>query len=387
MNTPKPDGPGKLIGGYATNNLSGKEKEQLFQAALEDQDLFNALMEDESLRDLLAQPGVRNELVEALTPQPSLWQRLSKWIATPVAWGSLGAMATAAILLVVFTNKPADQPRAVEMARSVPQSPSVQLPSAAEPNANPVTTGNAVPTTLEDSLKRKRVPASANEPPAPAPAAVSTTSPDATLKKEADIFQAAQSQSAPAQSQGAMAPSQTRAEQRLAAAPPPPAPRAESAPKPAPPPALAFDYAVTAAAVQMLPATDGFAALIARDSGGNYSRIVASARARKGFTASLPLPPGAAGETYQLVLTRDTALSPNAQPEQPSATLRALAPPRMARQAAAPAAGQPGAGGRPASSRDATADKSGPPAAQSGRAAADSPAATRVSVEITVPQR
>jgi len=47
-----------LLGGFATDTLTDRERELLFTAALENQDLFDALANDQALRDLLRRPGV-----------------------------------------------------------------------------------------------------------------------------------------------------------------------------------------------------------------------------------------------------------------------------------------------------------------------------------------
>lgn len=107
---PKLEGPARLLGGHATGNLSEAEKEALYSAAIDDQNLFDALMEEEALKDLLEQPGVKRELIEALQPKETAWSRFRKWFTTPVAWGTLGAAATAAVLLVVVATRQATQP-------------------------------------------------------------------------------------------------------------------------------------------------------------------------------------------------------------------------------------------------------------------------------------
>lgn len=126
---PKLEGPGQMLGGYATGNLSDQEKEALFAAALRDQKLFDALMEEEALRELVEQPGVKRELIEALTPRETMFGRLRKWLATPMAWGAAGAVATAALVVVMITTRTPDSHTLGEMARREP----VTAPKAALP--------------------------------------------------------------------------------------------------------------------------------------------------------------------------------------------------------------------------------------------------------------
>ncbi|MBL8214161.1 MAG: hypothetical protein JNK87_25800 [Bryobacterales bacterium] len=96
---PNPD-PRRLLSGYATGNLSEAEAQELLQASLHDQELFDALADEQVLRDLLDQPGVKQELIESLRPSP--WERFKKWMATPMGWSAAGvAVAAAALTLVI----------------------------------------------------------------------------------------------------------------------------------------------------------------------------------------------------------------------------------------------------------------------------------------------
>ena len=65
-----PDDVRKLLGGYATGTLSDEERNLLFSAALEHQELFDALADEEALRELLAEPAMRQTLLERLQPMP-----------------------------------------------------------------------------------------------------------------------------------------------------------------------------------------------------------------------------------------------------------------------------------------------------------------------------
>jgi hypothetical protein len=112
--------PQNMIGGYASGNLSPQEKQRLFEAALHDQNLFDALMDEQALKEFLDQPGVKAELVEALQPKPTLWDRLRHWFTSPAAYAAAGALATAAVLVVVVTHRPSSRQPAVEMVKSAP---------------------------------------------------------------------------------------------------------------------------------------------------------------------------------------------------------------------------------------------------------------------------
>ena len=56
----------KLLGGYATNTLTPKEKQALYTAALQDQQLFNALADEQALKELLSDPDVCRKLLASL---------------------------------------------------------------------------------------------------------------------------------------------------------------------------------------------------------------------------------------------------------------------------------------------------------------------------------
>ena len=93
----------KLLGGYATNTLSQSERSALFEAALDDQELFNALQEEQALQALLQNPGARAEVRQALENRSSDRAGRMRWWA----WGgALGAVAAAAVLLLVFRPHP-----------------------------------------------------------------------------------------------------------------------------------------------------------------------------------------------------------------------------------------------------------------------------------------
>jgi hypothetical protein len=107
-----PDEIRKLMGSYATGGLTDEERDRLFAAALKDQSLFDALAEEEALRDLIAQPGVRAELLQELAPKRSL---LGSW------WFAAGAFAVVLIVLGVgieFLRRPAER---LEIAVNVPE--------------------------------------------------------------------------------------------------------------------------------------------------------------------------------------------------------------------------------------------------------------------------
>lgn len=56
----------KLLGGFAADTLTPKEKQALYAAALQDQQLFNALADEQTLKELLSDPDVRRRLLASL---------------------------------------------------------------------------------------------------------------------------------------------------------------------------------------------------------------------------------------------------------------------------------------------------------------------------------
>ena len=111
----------KLIGGYATNTLTGSERKALFEAALDDQELFNALQDEQALKQLLADPASRQALRQAVEPLVNR-SRPKRWI-----WSAAFAtVAATVVVLFVAIHRHAPEPsaRPVEIA-------STQEPAAA----------------------------------------------------------------------------------------------------------------------------------------------------------------------------------------------------------------------------------------------------------------
>jgi Domain of unknown function (DUF4384) len=100
----------KLLGGYATNELSADERRILFEAALEDQELFNALENEDALRELLADPVSRDQVRRALAVpmaskrRPGFWSR--RWVL------GVAIPAVAALIVVAIMNR-ANAPRLI----------------------------------------------------------------------------------------------------------------------------------------------------------------------------------------------------------------------------------------------------------------------------------
>src|SRR6478672_2008184 len=96
-----------LLGGFATDTLTDRERELLFTASLTNQELFNALADEQALRELLSDPASRRQLLQALQPnEPGLFERLTSWMRRPVSWAVAGS-AMAALLVAVAVRQSA----------------------------------------------------------------------------------------------------------------------------------------------------------------------------------------------------------------------------------------------------------------------------------------
>jgi hypothetical protein len=111
-----------LLGGYSAGILTDQEQQQLFRAALEDQEVYEALAAEQPLRDLLRQPAVRRELLEALE-KPSLTARFAHWFSAPrpVLAAVAAALAIAVGALLILRQAP---PRPLSQPTASPWLPS-----------------------------------------------------------------------------------------------------------------------------------------------------------------------------------------------------------------------------------------------------------------------
>lgn len=92
----------KLLGGYATGNLSPEEQRALFEAALEDQELFESVADEAALKELLDDPGNRRLLLEALpSRRKSFVRRWPVW-----SWAAAGAVAACVVVGIALMRAP-----------------------------------------------------------------------------------------------------------------------------------------------------------------------------------------------------------------------------------------------------------------------------------------
>lgn len=127
----------KLLGGYATNTLTERERTVLFEAALEDQDLFDALQNEDALRELLADPLWREQILQALQPAAAERRRAS-WMLHPwlIGAASMGVAAVIAIVMVTWHREP-PLGAVLEAPRPAPAIPAPARKQAARELARP----------------------------------------------------------------------------------------------------------------------------------------------------------------------------------------------------------------------------------------------------------
>lgn len=156
----------KLLGGYATGNLSAEERRLLFEAALDDQELFDALAEEQSLKDLLDDPVSRERVRLAVAASPRTrgwWTR--PWILVPAA----GALAASVLTVALVNWKPGETHEETKKATTTIADSRPALKDAAP--ANPVASvAPADAKTRGAKADRAKVVAGKPAPPAPASA-------------------------------------------------------------------------------------------------------------------------------------------------------------------------------------------------------------------------
>ena len=119
----------KLLGGYATNTLTGDEQKLLFEAAMEDQELFEALADEQSLREMLTDPVVRRELHAVLEEKQSWWSQAVAWFRRPSSLVLAGGLATAVLVTVAVKN--------ITQTPEYKQTARLETPAERQPEAQP----------------------------------------------------------------------------------------------------------------------------------------------------------------------------------------------------------------------------------------------------------
>lgn len=114
----------RLLAGYATGQLSEAERQQLMQAALDDQAVFDALAAEEPLRELLADPAARREILASLPP---VQQRQTAWWRSPWPWAVAGSLAAG--LVVVVLLRPVNPPAALVAEHKISDQKVIEAPA------------------------------------------------------------------------------------------------------------------------------------------------------------------------------------------------------------------------------------------------------------------
>src|SRR6202035_4803543 len=112
-----------LLGGFATDTLTDRERELLFTAALKNQELFGALADEQALRELLSDPAFRRQLLQALEPEKR--GGVFAWMRRPLFWAVAVSAMTALVIAVAVRQA---RPPAAEIALSPPQTITAEKP-------------------------------------------------------------------------------------------------------------------------------------------------------------------------------------------------------------------------------------------------------------------
>jgi hypothetical protein len=118
----------QLLAGYATNTLTETERQVLLEAALDDQELFNALQQEQALKDLLADPGSRAQIRQALEKPRSVRPRWWTWTAAASA-----AAAACLIVAVIHSHSTETAMVAIKPSSPVAVPPALNTDSELKP--------------------------------------------------------------------------------------------------------------------------------------------------------------------------------------------------------------------------------------------------------------
>ena len=114
----------KLLGGYATETLTGEERRMLFEAALGNQALFDALADEQALRELLQDPGAKARLLGVLREQKlSPMARIAGWLRRPSVLALASAVAAGIVVIAVLGPLTRQKPAHSEIAMSKARTP------------------------------------------------------------------------------------------------------------------------------------------------------------------------------------------------------------------------------------------------------------------------
>jgi hypothetical protein len=154
-----------LLGGFATDTLTDRERELLFTAALKNQELFDSLADEQALRELLSDPASRRQLLQALEPRK---RGVFGWMRRPLFWAvAVSAMTALVVAVAIRQARPPVSQIAETIAR--PQTSPRETAAVPQPAPPPAPMARASRARVED---RRREPRPTNAPAGPPPAAV-----------------------------------------------------------------------------------------------------------------------------------------------------------------------------------------------------------------------
>jgi hypothetical protein len=166
----------KLLGGYATNNLTETERQALFEAALDDQELFDALHQEQALKELLADPLSRAQIRQVLEKPPSAAR--PRWWAWTAAVSAVAAVVLIVAVIRSHTTQPPQQYATLQALKSVPEQPADGVESNTKSAPQPTRTRAAAAKqaasgrrTVPQTARKDEPPLIAPPVPSPAPAA------------------------------------------------------------------------------------------------------------------------------------------------------------------------------------------------------------------------
>jgi hypothetical protein len=151
-----------LLGGFATDTLTDRERELLFTAALKNQELFDALADEQALRELLSDPASRRELLQALQPEK---RGVLAWMRRPLFWAVAVSAMTALVVAVAIRQA---RPPSAQIAQTLSRSHGSRSETAAPPQSEPAPSAKARRARVEEQRRESQPNNAPASPPPPA---------------------------------------------------------------------------------------------------------------------------------------------------------------------------------------------------------------------------
>jgi hypothetical protein len=276
----------KLLGGYATNNLTETERQALFEAALEDQELFDALHQEQALKDLLADPVSRAQIRQALEKPPSAAR--PRWWAWTAAVSAVAAVVLVASVIRSHVTEPQQRYAALPAPEPVAQQPPEKSESVAKAGPQPTRTRAAAAKQAVPRPRNERFDAIQITPTPPPPAPTLPPPPALTASQQVQVETQAPSPSA-VPSQGRSGDTQAQSQQVVGGAISSLRVQEQSQVSPA-----QIKGAVAGAFFKSNSPTMRYT-LLKRDADGNYQQLSAGAGLKPGDAVRLSVIPITSG--------------------------------------------------------------------------------------------